>query len=62
MFDSPIAPCNAIQEYVLTDQTQEQCAREHDCPAGRVCPLQGYFVETGASMASCCQTMEQRYH
>jgi len=52
MFDSPIAPCTAIREYVLTDQTQAQCAREHDCPPERVCPLHGYFVAAGADAAN----------
>ncbi|GEM_PF-1920684 len=44
-FDSPIARCSAVHEMVLTDETQAECAREHDCPPGRVCPLDGYFVE-----------------
>ncbi|MDD3352355.1 hypothetical protein [Zoogloea sp.] len=43
--DSPISRCEAVREMVLTDQTQGQCAREHDCPPGRVCPLCGYFAE-----------------
>lgn len=47
-FDSPIARCEAIHELVLTDETQAECAREHDCPLGRICPLCGYFtVESG---------------
>lgn len=45
-FDSPIARCEAVREIVLTDETQVECAREHDCPPGRQCPLQGYFTET----------------
>lgn len=44
-FDSPIARCEAVREMVLTDETQAECAREHDCPADRICPLCGYFVE-----------------
>ena len=44
-FDSPIAPCEAVHEMVLTDETQAECAREHECPPGRVCPLCGWFVE-----------------
>lgn len=43
--DSPIARCEAAREMVLTDETQAQCAREHNCPPDRVCPLCGYFVE-----------------
>lgn len=45
-FDSPIARCEAVRQMVLTDETQAQCAREHDCPAGFACPLCGYFTET----------------
>lgn len=44
-FDSPIARCEAVREMVLTDETQAQCAREHDCPPGFKCPLCGYFKE-----------------
>ncbi len=44
--DSPIARCEAVREMVLTDETQRQCAAEHDCPADRQCPLAGYFTET----------------
>lgn len=43
-FDSPIARCDVVREMVLTDETQAECAREHDCPPGTVCPLCGYFV------------------
>lgn len=45
-FDSPIARCEAVHEMVLTDETQAECAREHNCPVDRVCPLCGYFTET----------------
>ena len=45
VFDSPIARCDAVREMVLTDETQAECAREHACPAGRVCPLCGYFAD-----------------
>lgn len=47
-FDSPIARCEAIHELVLTDETQRECACEHDCPSGRVCPLDGYFADDEA--------------
>ena len=43
--DSPISRCEAVREMVLTDQTQVQCAAEHGCPPGRVCPLDGCFAE-----------------
>ena len=45
-FDSPIARCEVARELVLTDETQAQCAREHNCPPGTRCPLCGYFTET----------------
>jgi hypothetical protein len=43
--DSPISRCEAVREMVLTDQTQRQCAFEHECPPGRNCPLDGCFAE-----------------
>ena len=43
--DSPISRCEAVREMVLTDQTQAECAREHECPPGRHCPLDGCFAE-----------------
>ncbi len=43
-FDSPISRCEAAHTMVLTDQTQENCAHEHECPPGRICPLAGYFA------------------
>lgn len=44
-FDSPVGRCEAVREMVLLDETQPECAREHDCPPGRVCPLEGQFTE-----------------
>lgn len=46
IFDSPIARCEVVHEMVLTDETQAECAREHGCRPGQVCPLCGYFTET----------------
>jgi len=46
IFDSPIARCEAARAMVLTDETQAECAREHECPPNRICPLCGYFTET----------------
>ncbi len=46
LFDSPIARCEAARAMVLTDETQTECAREHECPADRICPLGSYFSET----------------
>lgn len=44
IFDSPIGRCEAVKEMVLLDETQIECAREHDCPPGRNCPLDGCFT------------------
>lgn len=43
-FDSPLGRCEAVREMVLLDETQAECAREHDCPPGRECPLDGCFT------------------
>jgi len=43
--DSPIGRCEAVKEMVLLDETQMECAREHGCPPGRDCPLEGCFAE-----------------
>jgi hypothetical protein len=50
MFDSPIARCEIIEEMVLIDETQAECAREHGCPPDRVCPLARYFAEPPAAV------------
>lgn len=42
--DSPIGRCEAVKEMVLLDETQMECAREHECPPGRQCPLEGCFA------------------
>ena len=44
-FDVHFAPCAAVGEMVITDQTQLECAHEHECPPGRQCPLDGDFAE-----------------
>ena len=44
MFDSPFDFCTVCREYVLLDQTQRQCAREHQCAGVEKCPLQKYFT------------------
>jgi hypothetical protein len=44
MFDSPFEFCPHCRQYVLLDQTQPQCAREHACPKGVRCPLDRYFT------------------
>lgn len=45
-FDSPVAPCEVMHTMVLTDQTQAQCAAEHECKADTPCPLCGCFTGT----------------
>lgn len=56
VFDSPIARCDAVREMVLTDETQAECAREHECPPDRICPLCGYFVDPDKGNASAPST------
>lgn len=62
LFDSPIARCEAVREMVLTDETQAQCAREHDCPPGFKCPLCGYFKEADEIDLAGETTMPARGH
>lgn len=57
-FDSPIARCEAVHEMVLTDQTQRQCALEHGCPPGRVCPLDGCFARLSGLSEEDAQMLE----
>ncbi len=47
--DSPIARCEVAHTMVRTDQTQAECAHEHHCPPGSVCPLAGCFANMFAS-------------
>ena len=44
MFDSPFEYCLVCRAYVLLDQTQRQCGREHSCTAVSKCPLQRFFT------------------
>jgi hypothetical protein len=44
MFDSPFEFCKRCREYVLLDQTQRECMREHHCAEGSGCPLRRYFT------------------
>lgn len=37
-----IEHCSVCKQYVRMDQTQEECAREHQCHA-EACPMRGYF-------------------
>jgi hypothetical protein len=45
MFDSPFEFCSFCRQYVLLDQTQPQCAREHACDGKVSCPLARYFTD-----------------
>jgi hypothetical protein len=44
VFDSPFEFCPLCRAYVLLDQTQPQCAREHRCAGEAKCPLEKYFT------------------
>ncbi len=44
MFDSPFEFCEVCKQYVLLDQTQRQCAREHGCTDSIACPLRRCFT------------------
>jgi hypothetical protein len=44
IFDAPLERCEAMQTMVVTDQTQPECAHEHACPPGMVCPLCSCFT------------------
>lgn len=44
-FDSPVGRCEVAKEMVLLDETQQECAREHGCPEGQRCPLEGCFAQ-----------------
>ena len=41
---TPIARCEVEHQMVRIDQPQRQCALEHGCPEGRVCPVDFCFV------------------
>jgi hypothetical protein len=46
IFDAPLARCEDFHTLVMTDETQAECAHEHDCPPGHKCPLVSYFTES----------------
>lgn len=50
MFDSPFDFCPHCGEIVLLDQTQIECAREHQCDPKQVCGLQNLFTGIDFSM------------
>ena len=53
MFDSPFEFCSVCRQYVLLDQTEPQCVREHACNGDVACPLARYF--TGFDFAAAAQ-------
>lgn len=55
--DSPIGRCEAVREMVLLDETQAECAREHECPPGRQCPLEGCFSTVSGIAAEHVHTL-----
>lgn len=57
IFDAPIGRCEAVKEMVLLDETQTECAREHGCPPGRVCPLDGCFTTVSGISAEHATAM-----
>jgi hypothetical protein len=60
MFDSPFELCSVCGEYVLLDQTQRQCAREHGCGGAFRCPLAKYF--TGIDFGAAAEATEHPSH
>ena len=57
MFDSPFEYCPVCRTYVLLDQTDRQCAREHSCAAMMKCPLRRFF--TGMEFRKDLETQEK---
>lgn len=45
ILDIKVARCELAKDYVFLDETQEQCAKEHCCPAGTKCPLDNCFAK-----------------
>lgn len=57
ILDSPIGRCEAVREMVLLDETQAQCAAEHDCQPDRDCPLEGHFATVSGLSEENAQAM-----
>ena len=45
----PTARCELAHATVSTAQTQAECARAHNCPPGRHCPLGACFANVHAA-------------
>jgi hypothetical protein len=48
MFNSPLEYCTVCRMYVALDQTQRECAAEHDCTPQQPCPLAHLFAVHGS--------------
>lgn len=48
----PTARCELAHATVSTAQTQAECARQHNCPPGRLCPLGACFANIHAANRS----------
>ncbi len=58
MFDSPFEFCKVCRQYVLLDQTQRECAREHACTDATSCPLRCCF--TGIEFGKAADDAKER--
>jgi hypothetical protein len=47
-FDTPVGRCETMQVMVMTDQTEDECARDNGCPAGRHCSLAACLAPVAA--------------
>lgn len=56
-FDSPVGRCEEVKGMVLLDETQAECAREHGCPPGTKCPLDGCFVTVSGISEAVAEAM-----
>lgn len=59
MFDSPFDRCPVCGQMVLLDQTQVECAREHDCQA-TACPLREYFTGVDFSVEQSKEKLREQ--
>ena len=60
MFDSPLGSCPVCGQYVLLDQTQVECAREHRCTNAAACPLKEYFSGIDFSIEQPKETLRDK--
>ncbi|MBP8897707.1 MAG: hypothetical protein KBG32_04420 [Sulfuritalea sp.] len=60
MFDSPIESCPVCGQIVALDQTQRECAREHQCESNVECPLRKYFTGLDFSAALAKDSLREK--